>query len=859
MKNLVLLLYAVLLFFAVTARAQPLAVGDPAPELKVSEWVKGVPVEVLEPDQTYVVEFWATWCPPCRSSIPHLTELAHRFTNVTVIGMNIWERADDVSAKVGEFVKDMGDRMDYTVAIDTDDQFMAENWMRAAGRNGIPSSFIVHEGRIAWIGHPMSMDEPLVSVSDGSFDFAAARADAEAELEEADELREIGKLMGRYLSAVRREGNDEDVNKLADKIADLDIDNARLLNSMAWTLLTRSDDAERSRALATRLARKAMKISDGEDPHILDTLARALWDSGETAEAIDLQQKAVELAPDNATFAVTLEKYLDETRPGGPPLRLQPERFGVAVVEVDGHIYALGGHSDHGMVGTVERFGTNAAATEVLTEMIQPRRFHVAAAHDGRIYIVGGVRPSSDSCGMDPALVLFEEFNPKTGEIRTLPDLPVGVCRTGIAVVDGKLYVIGGAEASGHRTPAVQIFDFETETWSRGADMPVAREGHIFAHEGRIIVPGGYDGTLALCDVQVYNPDEDAWAEMPDLPVKASAFQGVVADGCLYLFGDYEELDRVVACDLDTGEWKRLEIGYKPARHAGAARLGEAVYVVGGNVQSSSPFLARIQRFSLEELAAASREEWKPAPKKPERRSSVCRANRLLHIPAIPSRPDPDFFRLKWERDLNEAEYLPLRGSIVQSWFPLRYLVFTTDDQLTIRRTDTGESIHDVPLPDEVKSDDEFNGPSRFDYAFVRDGDGGTVFGTRTLYELTEESDNSRSYHGIGEQFMALSTGGDLLALEDSDSSSDRKKLHVLPAGPDRDVLLTVSWKQFTIMDARRNILLEEKNVANDLWIFRPIADGGIEVLVIGRGRMDCYELLLPGAKTDEAQPTDIQ
>ena len=242
-------------------------------------------------------------------------------------------------------------------------------------------------------------------------------------------------------------------------------------------------------------------------------------------------------------------------------------------VDVRDAIYTLGGHSDSGLVGTVERFAADARSTEVLPHQIQPRRYHVAAARQGRIYLAGGALGQVESPSVSPASGLFEEFRPDTGELRRLPDLPVPVCRPGAAILNNRLYIVGGEEPSGRRTPAVQIFDFETETWSRGADMPVAREGHIFAHGGLLYAPGGYDGTWAIRDFQVYDPASDAWRSLPDLPVKASAFQGVVVDDSLYLFGDYDELDRTVVWDFEGKTWAASTSPIARA-HAGAARLG---------------------------------------------------------------------------------------------------------------------------------------------------------------------------------------------------------------------------------------------------------------------------------------------
>lgn len=127
--------------------------GDPAPKLKVASWVKGKPVKLAEGKgkKVYVIEFWATWCPPCRTSIPHLTKLQKEYAEKGVVFIGISTEEKD---QVEPFVKRMGKKMDYRVAVD-DNWATAKKYMGGFKVNSIPHAFVVDKnGKIIWHGHP---------------------------------------------------------------------------------------------------------------------------------------------------------------------------------------------------------------------------------------------------------------------------------------------------------------------------------------------------------------------------------------------------------------------------------------------------------------------------------------------------------------------------------------------------------------------------------------------------------------------------------------------------------------------------------------------------------------------------------
>ncbi len=153
-----------------------LNIGDVAPPLRLSAWVKGSPIQKFEKGKVYVIEFWATWCEPCKAAMPRLSVLAEKHSEiVSVIGVDIFEKPKTPIEKIKKFVDSMGLQMNYNVAIQ-DSNFMETEWLMATENinSGIPLTFVINkDGRLAWIGHPRYLEKILPQIVNNSWDTQA--------------------------------------------------------------------------------------------------------------------------------------------------------------------------------------------------------------------------------------------------------------------------------------------------------------------------------------------------------------------------------------------------------------------------------------------------------------------------------------------------------------------------------------------------------------------------------------------------------------------------------------------------------------------------------------------------------------
>jgi peroxiredoxin len=124
-------------------------VGKPAPDFML-QTLDGQQAKLSElKGSVAVLDFWATWCPPCRKSLPHL-EKVHQDKALAGKGVKVWAvNAKEEKAKVQDFLKQ--NNFTFNVPLDADGKVLRSYLIQ-----GIPTTVIVgRDGTIknAFIGY----------------------------------------------------------------------------------------------------------------------------------------------------------------------------------------------------------------------------------------------------------------------------------------------------------------------------------------------------------------------------------------------------------------------------------------------------------------------------------------------------------------------------------------------------------------------------------------------------------------------------------------------------------------------------------------------------------------------------------
>jgi N-acetylneuraminic acid mutarotase len=213
-----------------------------------------------------------------------------------------------------------------------------------------------------------------------------------------------------------------------------------------------------------------------------------------------------------------------------------------------------------------------------------------------RIYAVGGAKGRTDAQRSVP-LQIVEEYQPATDTWTRKADMPTARNALSVSVVNETLFAIGGAGGIGIPLQTVEEYQPNTDTWMRKADMPTPRYGlSTCAVNGRIYAIGGSKGGFnALSTVEEYDPVTDMWTQKADMPTARIHLSTSVVDGKIYAIGgatgapSLTSLTTVEEYDPITDIWTRKANLPSSGCTLSTSVVNGKIYAIGGATQMMSP------------------------------------------------------------------------------------------------------------------------------------------------------------------------------------------------------------------------------------------------------------------------------
>ncbi|HVF61253.1 MAG TPA: hypothetical protein VNJ70_15705 [Thermoanaerobaculia bacterium] len=263
-----------------------------------------------------------------------------------------------------------------------------------------------------------------------------------------------------------------------------------------------------------------------------------------------------------------------------------------AVVALGRKLFCFGGFDDANVSERALVFDLDSATWDECTPLPIAVAACCAVAVNERIFVIGGWTDNEQT-----ATEAVQVYNVNTGSWSFTTPLPVALAAAAAAVLDGEVYVAGGwtPSASGAISDGLYIYDRTTNLWAAGPEMllPVADASAVFIGSDLYVINGRLDLQTITNRVSVFSTRIGLWGIGPS--TDRGIYQAAVAitSRRVMLLGGRSAIDGATEpwlqqLELATGTWREGLPPLLGTAGAGAATIGETIWLVWGRSQTGA-------------------------------------------------------------------------------------------------------------------------------------------------------------------------------------------------------------------------------------------------------------------------------
>ncbi len=273
-------------------------------------------------------------------------------------------------------------------------------------------------------------------------------------------------------------------------------------------------------------------------------------------------------------------------------------RFLLTSSAVAGKIFVIGGQESTGaIVGTVDEYNPLTDSWTQKSPMPTPRAILTASEVNGKNYVFGG---DTIPAQITSRSNIVEEYDPATDTWRTRSPMPTARSWAASSAVNGKIYVIGGADNSGNSLNTVEEYDPATNTWATKAPMLTVRAGlTVSAVNGKIYAIGGGANYTDLGTVEEYDPAANTWKPKTSMLTPRSQITSSVINEKIYVIGGGNNtgfLSVNEEYDPSTDTWTTKVPMPTPRQGLTSSAVNGKIYAIGGG--NTTGFLNANEEYS---------------------------------------------------------------------------------------------------------------------------------------------------------------------------------------------------------------------------------------------------------------------